>query len=69
MSSDATAGGSGSVLAGVAGPSLRGSTLIASAKLLKGESDKDDTCVCTAYRKVSESPPPPSSPVPPSAAA
>uniref|UniRef100_A0AAG5DMJ5 Suppressor of cytokine signaling 5 n=1 Tax=Anopheles atroparvus TaxID=41427 RepID=A0AAG5DMJ5_ANOAO len=49
---------------GLAGSSsaLRGSSLISSsvsAKLLKGESDKDDTCVCTAYRKMSESPPPP----------
>ncbi|XP_050080057.1 mucin-19-like [Anopheles maculipalpis] len=46
------------------GSTLRGSSLITSAKLLKGETDKDDSCVCTAYRKVSESPPPPSSPVP-----
>uniref|UniRef100_A0A182YBJ2 Uncharacterized protein n=1 Tax=Anopheles stephensi TaxID=30069 RepID=A0A182YBJ2_ANOST len=51
------------------GPTLRGNSLIASAKLLKGETDKDDSCVCTAYRKVSESPPPPSSPAPTSAAA
>ncbi|XP_052902274.1 midnolin homolog [Anopheles moucheti] len=50
------------------GSSLRGSSLISSAKLLKGETDQDDSCVCTAYRKVSESPPPPSSPVPPVAA-
>uniref|UniRef100_A0A182PHC1 Suppressor of cytokine signaling 5 n=1 Tax=Anopheles epiroticus TaxID=199890 RepID=A0A182PHC1_9DIPT len=62
---------SNSILSAVAGgSSLRGSTLIASAKLLKGESDKDDSCVCTAYRKVSESPPPPSSsPVPPATSA
>ncbi|XP_058119035.1 mucin-19 [Anopheles ziemanni] len=42
--------------------SHRGSSLISSsvsAKLLKSETDKDDTCVCTAYRKMSESPPPP----------
>ncbi|XP_049289742.1 mucin-4 [Anopheles funestus] len=51
------------------GTTLRGSSLISSAKLLKGETDKDDSCVCTAYRKVSESPPPPSSPVPTVAAA
>ncbi|XP_053668782.1 mucin-5AC-like [Anopheles marshallii] len=51
------------------GSSLRGSSLISSAKLLKGETDQDDSCVCTAYRKVSESPPPSSSPVPPVVAA
>uniref|UniRef100_A0A499FUZ4 Suppressor of cytokine signaling 5 n=1 Tax=Anopheles farauti TaxID=69004 RepID=A0A499FUZ4_9DIPT len=52
-----------SIVSGVGGSAsmLRGSSLITSAKLLKGESDKDDSCVCTAYRKVSESPPPPSS--------
>uniref|UniRef100_A0A182JW02 Suppressor of cytokine signaling 5 n=1 Tax=Anopheles christyi TaxID=43041 RepID=A0A182JW02_9DIPT len=68
MSSDAATSSSSIVSPIVGGSSaLRGSTLITSAKLLKGESDKDDSCVCTAYRKVSESPPPPSSPVPPAA--
>uniref|UniRef100_A0A182WDU8 Suppressor of cytokine signaling 5 n=1 Tax=Anopheles minimus TaxID=112268 RepID=A0A182WDU8_9DIPT len=62
MSTDVSNSIVSSVVAG--GSSLRGSSLITSAKLLKGETDKDDSCVCTAYRKVSESPPPPSSPVP-----
>ncbi|XP_050089763.1 mucin-5AC-like [Anopheles aquasalis] len=40
-------------------PALLGSS--GTAKLLKsgGESDKENSCVCTAYRKMSESPPPP----------
>lgn len=55
-------GHSNSIPSASGSTSHRGSSLISSsvsAKLLKSETDKDDTCVCTAYRKMSESPPPP----------